>query len=74
MDIRIGIINAPREISFETNETAAQVEETITTALSAGSALLRLIDSKGKVFLIPTATIAYVELGSDTSRRVGFVG
>jgi len=33
-----------------------------------------LTDNKGKQYLIPTAAIGYVEVGSDSARRVGFVG
>jgi hypothetical protein len=31
-------------------------------------------DSKGNSYLIPTAGLAYVELGTEELRRVGFVG
>ncbi|MFC4223383.1 DUF3107 family protein [Lysinibacter cavernae] len=74
MEIRIGIINAPREVSFESSESASDIEKTVGLALETGSMVVKLTDSKGKVFLIPTASIAYVEIGSDQSRRVGFVG
>lgn len=73
MDIRIGIANTPREINFESSQTAGEVEKTVAAALDASSTYLTLKDDKGKVYLIPTATLAYVEIGSDTSRRVGFV-
>jgi hypothetical protein len=35
--------------------------------------LLKLTDDKGKQFLIAAMNIAYVEIGSDKSRAVGFV-
>ncbi|MCU1639301.1 MAG: ATP-binding protein [Microbacteriaceae bacterium] len=73
MDIRIGIANTPREISFESSETAGEIEKTVAAALDAKSSYLTLRDDKGKVYVIPTATLAYVEIGSDASRRVGFV-
>jgi hypothetical protein len=71
VDIRIGITNSPREISFESAQSAAEVEELITAGLQAGS--VKLVDNKGKVFIVPTGSFAYVELGTETSRRVGFV-
>ncbi len=74
MDIRIGIANTAREISFETSQSAAEIERVITTALDAGSTFFTLKDDKGKLFIVPTANLAYVEVGSDTARRVGFVG
>ncbi len=73
MDIRIGIFNTPREISFETTQPAAAVEEAVAAALAGQTGYLKLADSKGSVFIVPTTGIAYVELGSEESRRVGFV-
>lgn len=73
MDIRIGIANSPREINFETVQTAGEVESTVAAALDANSSYISLADDKGKVYLVPTASLAYIEIGSDVSRRVGFV-
>ncbi|HEY2555518.1 MAG TPA: DUF3107 domain-containing protein [Diaminobutyricibacter sp.] len=74
MDIRIGILNAPRELNFETSQTADEIAEQVSAALTSGTGFLRLSDDKGKVYLIPTAGIAYVEIGTEESRRIGFVG
>ncbi len=74
MDIRIGILNAPRELNFESSQTADEIEEQVSTALTSGTGFLRLTDDKGKVYLIPTSGIAYVEIGTEESRRIGFVG
>lgn len=73
MDIRIGIANTPREINFESSQSAAEIEQTVSDALDAKSNYFMLKDDKGKVYLVPTLSLAYVEIGSDTSRRVGFV-
>ncbi len=74
MDIRIGILNAPRELSFETSHTADEIAQQVSAALTSGTGFLRLTDDKGKVYLIPTTGIAYVEIGTEESRRIGFVG
>lgn len=74
MEIRIGILNAPRELSFESSQSADEVSTAVATALDGGSSTLRLADNKGSVYIIPTANLAYVELGSEESRRIGFVG
>ncbi|NEN06841.1 DUF3107 domain-containing protein [Diaminobutyricibacter tongyongensis] len=74
MDIRIGILNAPRELSFESSQTADEIAQQVSAALTSGTGFLRLTDDKGKVYLIPTAGIAYVEIGTEESRRIGFVG
>lgn len=74
MDVRIGIQNSPRELSFETSQSAAEVEQAVAAALAGQSALLKLTDSKGTVYVVPASVLAYVEIGSEESRRVGFVG
>jgi len=73
VDIRIGIANTARELSFESAQTAAEVEKTVETALSSDAKFLSLTDDKGKVYLVPTAALAYIEIGGGESRRVGFV-
>lgn len=73
VDIRIGIINTPRELSFESAQTPAEVEKAVGDALSSDAKFLSLSDDKGKRYVVPTASIAYVEIGEGESRRVGFV-
>ncbi|MBB5633862.1 hypothetical protein BKA04_002085 [Cryobacterium mesophilum] len=73
MDIRIGIINSPRELSFESDQSAADIEKIVATALEGDAKLIRLVDDKGRVFLVPVETFAYIEVGSESSRRIGFV-
>ncbi|MCB1273200.1 MAG: DUF3107 domain-containing protein [Leucobacter sp.] len=74
MEVRIGIIQSPREISFETDAEADEIRTAVETALAEGKQpLVSFTDNKGRQFLVPTASIAYVELGGDTSRKVGFI-
>jgi Protein of unknown function (DUF3107) len=73
VDIRIGIFNSPREISFESSQSAAAVEEIVAAALADQGGYLKLADAKGSVYIVPTSGLAYVELGTEESRRVGFV-
>ncbi len=73
VDIRIGILNSPRELAFETSKTAAEIEKAVTEALAAG-AVLSLSDDKGKQYVVPAVAIGYVEIGSESARRIGFVG
>lgn len=74
MEIRIGMINTAREIGLETSQSLAEVETLVANALSGTSGVLKLSDDKGKVYLVASANIAFVELGSDQNRRIGFVG
>ena len=73
VDIRIGIANSPREINFESSQTSSEVEKTVSDALESNSKFVRLVDNKGNVYLVPTESFAYLEIGSEESRRVGFV-
>ncbi len=73
MDIRIGIANTARELSFETSQTVAEVEKVVADALSSDAKFLSLTDDKGKVYVVPMAALAYIEIGGGESRRVGFV-
>ncbi|MDU0347191.1 DUF3107 domain-containing protein [Microbacterium sp. KSW2-29] len=73
MEIRIGIINTGRELNFETNESSDVVKSTIASALDSSASHVTFTDVKGNSYLIPTANLAFVELGTEESRRVGFV-
>ena len=75
MDVRIGVIQATREILLEmgsdTDRDAlkAQVDE----ALSSEGSVLWLVDQRGREVAIPSARVAYVEIGTpDGDRRIGF--
>ena len=70
MEVRIGITQSARELSFETNASAEEIRGLI-QADSEG--IVALKDSKGREFLVNRAAITYVEIGSDVARRVGFV-
>ncbi|MDR2996984.1 DUF3107 domain-containing protein [Microbacterium sp. NPDC057659] len=73
MEIRIGIVNTGRELTFETNAPADEVRSTISGALEQGTTHFTLTDVKGNDYIVPTANLAYIELGTEESRRVGFV-
>lgn len=73
MEIRIGIQNSPRELNFETSDSPAELQKTLAEALESNASLVSLTDAKGVTYLVPTTSISYVEIGTDSSRRVGFV-
>ena len=50
MDVRIGIQNSPRELGFETSQSAAEVEQAVAAALAGQTPLLKLADAKGTVY------------------------
>jgi hypothetical protein len=73
VDIRIGIANSPRELNFETSLPAAEVEKTVSAALESDAKYIKLSDDKGKLYIVPTASFSYLEVGTETRSRVGFV-
>lgn len=73
MDVRIGIKDSGRELAFETNQSSAEIEQTILGALNAGTKIVTLSDNKGRKFIVPTESIAYLEIGVEETRRVGFI-
>jgi hypothetical protein len=73
VEIRIGIANTGRELNFETNEAADAVKKSVGGALDSGATHLSFSDAKGNAYIVPTASLAYIEFGTEESRRVGFV-
>jgi hypothetical protein len=74
VDVRIGVTQAPREISIEVpDDERDQVKAAIDAALSGAKDTLWLQDKRGKLTAIPSSKIAYIEIGSpDGDRRIGF--
>lgn len=73
MEVRIGIQNSPRELGFESAETPAAVQQKVAEALESGAKTLTLTDDGGRLYIVPASSLAYVEVGSEKTRRVGFV-
>lgn len=71
MEIKIGVVDTPKELAIDTEETAEAITKAVQSAIKDG-ALLTLTDSRGRTYLVPSAKIAYVEIGPGTSRKVGF--
>lgn len=72
MEVKIGVQFAPRELSLESAQTAAEVESAVVEAISAGNGTLNLVDDRGRRVLIPVDKLAYVEIAESTPRTVGF--
>lgn len=75
MDVRIGVTYTPKEIEVELGDDADrdQLRKDIEGALANGEGVLWLTDKRGRTVAIPSAKVAYVEIGSPSDeRRVGF--
>jgi len=73
MDVRIGIKDNARDISFQSGLSAKDLTAKVTKAIEAKEAVLELTDDKGSIVLVPTSSIAYVEIGAEEARRVGYL-
>jgi hypothetical protein len=76
VDVRIGVTQAPREITVEVDDAERDdLKASIEAALSGATDVLWLTDKRGRDVGIPAAKIAYVEVGSAAGdRRIGFGG
>jgi hypothetical protein len=75
VDVRIGITQVARELLIELPDDTDResLKAAIDAALSGAADTLNLTDRRGREVLVPSAKIAYVELGlADGDRRMGF--
>ncbi len=72
MEVKIGVQHVTRELVIESVQSPEEVKKAVADALAGGSTTLELVDDKGRVLVVPTANLAYVEIGAEESRRVGF--
>jgi Protein of unknown function (DUF3107) len=74
LEVRIGIVQTPKELEVDLGEAADRdsVLKDIDETIERGG-VLWLTDRRGRRVAVPTAQIAYVEVGAPTAdRRVGF--
>ena len=75
MEVRIGVVQSPKEIEVELPEgtEADEITAQVEAAVGAEAGVLWLTDRKGRKVGIPSSRIAYVEVNTTTEdRRVGF--
>lgn len=71
MEVKIGVQNAPRELTLESAQTPEEVEKVVTEALT-GNTTLQLVDERGRRVIVPVDKLAYVEIAEQLHRPVGF--
>jgi hypothetical protein len=75
VEVRIGVTYTPKEIEVDLSDDTDrdQLIGAIEDAVSSEGKVLWLTDRKGRRVGVPSAKLAYVEIGSDdTQHRVGF--
>lgn len=71
MDVILGIQNVANTVTFSTDEPSAQVVETINKAVSNNRPII-LTDNKDRQIIVPSQSLAYAIVGSETRHAVGF--
>jgi hypothetical protein len=71
VEVKIGIRDVAREVTLESELTPEAIAAAVDTAVSKGG-LLKLVDDRGRLIMIPGSLVGYVEIGAPESRRVGF--
>ncbi|MDQ3679065.1 MAG: DUF3107 domain-containing protein [Actinomycetota bacterium] len=74
MVVRIGVTYTAKELEVDLPDDADgdKVVEQIEEALADESRVLWLTDRRGRRIGVPSAKVAYVEIGGHEDRRVGF--
>jgi len=73
VEVKIGIAESARELVVSSDQTPDEVQALVDEALGGGGdGLLRLVDEKGRRYLIRASQISYIEIAPDDARRVGF--
>jgi hypothetical protein len=72
VEVKIGVQFAPRELVLESAQTPAEVESAVTEVIDRGTGTLSLVDDRGRRVIVPVEKLAYVEIGEESSRPVGF--
>jgi hypothetical protein len=73
VEVKVGVADTAREIVLNSAQTPDEIESLVADALKDSTGTLSLVDDKGRRFVVPSARVAYVEIGSADTRKVGFV-
>lgn len=71
MEVKIGITDIAREVTIESQSSAEEIVEALRAGVET-SGLFELADEKGRRLIIPAARIGYLDIGSPSTRAVGF--
>jgi hypothetical protein len=72
VEVKIGVVYAPRELVVDTEQSAEDVEKALSKAIVDGGVFSLTDDEKGTRVSVPVDKIAYVEMAKPDDRRVGF--
>ncbi|GAA4417054.1 DUF3107 domain-containing protein [Georgenia halophila] len=70
MEITIGVKHVNRELTLDSDQSTDEIQAAVDKAISDGTSLV-LGDDKGRQVVVPSSSLAYVELDAKEQRRVG---
>ena len=71
MEVKIGVQNASRELTIDSDLDADGIEKAVTEALKDGGVFV-LTDSKNRRIVVPGEKLAYVDITTSVAGQVGF--
>ncbi|MEX0666210.1 MAG: DUF3107 domain-containing protein [Acidimicrobiia bacterium] len=75
MEVRIGVLHSPKELTLEIVGKPDDVSKAFDDALKTEDSVLWLTDAKGRRVGVPADRVAYVEIETESgAKRVGFGG
>ena len=73
MEVKIGVLHTPKELTVELDKSADEVVALFDAAVAGGGPIIWLTDTRGHQVGVPADRVAYVEIETDgTGKRVGF--
>ncbi|HKJ11831.1 MAG TPA: DUF3107 domain-containing protein [Ornithinimicrobium sp.] len=72
MEVRIGVREVSRELTFQSGQSSEQVQDAVRAGLTGQDGMITLQDDKGRQVLVPAGALAYVEIGVQEKGKVGF--
>jgi hypothetical protein len=73
MEVRIGVVHTPKELTLELEGGVEEAFKTIDKAIKGGDSMVWLTDSKGRRVGVALDKLAYIEVESEEgAKRVGF--
>jgi len=72
VEVKIGVKGSPRELVVETDSSSDEIAAALRAVVGDDDAIFELTDTKGRRILVPAEHIAFVEIGEQEQRRVGF--
>lgn len=71
MEVKIGLQHVPSEVVINAEGSAEDIQRDADQAIASGTAF-KLRDEKGRSVTINGSLLAYIVIGADQQRKVGF--